>query len=155
MISAFNALSLSPALAALLLRPRKETYGPLAWFFKRFNHVFGETREGYLHWSGLLIRKSGLAVVLLLGVTLLALVVGKRLPSSFLPEEDQGYVYVKAQLPLAASLDRTDDFCKKVEAILMKTPGVRHSTTVMGFSLISQVQSTYNAFFFVTLRPWD
>jgi len=155
MISAFNALSLSPALAALLLRPRKETYGPLAWFFKRFNHVFGETREGYLHWSGLLIRKSGLAVVLLLGVTLLALVVGKRLPSSFLPEEDQGYVYVNAQLPLAASLDRTDDFCKKVEAILMKTPGVRHSTTVMGFSLISQVQSTYNAFFFVTLRPWD
>src|SRR5579859_8101912 len=62
-ISAFNALSLSLALAALLLRPRKETHGPLSWFFGHFNRVFGRTRDGYVHWSGLLIRKSGLALL--------------------------------------------------------------------------------------------
>ena len=72
-----------------------------------------------------------------------------------MPEEDQGYVYINAQLPLAASLDRTDAFCHKVEEILKRTPGVRYATTVMGFSLLSQVQSTYSAFFFVTLKPWD
>ena len=153
--SAFNALSLSPALAALLLRPRKETHGPLSWFFTRFNRVFGRARDGYVHWSALLIRKSLIAVLLLVGITALAVVVNKRLPSSFLPEEDQGYVYVNAQLPLAASIDRTDEFCKKVENILLKTPGIRYATTVIGFSLISQVQSSYNAFFFVTLKPWD
>ncbi len=153
--SAFNALSLSPALSALLLRPRKEGHGPLSWFFTRFNRVFGSATKGYVHWSGFLIRKSALALLFLVGITVLALLVGKRLPSSFLPEEDQGYVFVNVQLPLAASIDRTDEFCKKVEDVLSKTPGVRYYTTVIGFSLLSQVQSTYSAFFFVTLKPWD
>ena len=154
-ISAFNALSLSPALAALLLHPQRLTHGPLSWFFVRFNRAFGRGTHRYVEWSGYLIRKSGVAMLLLAGVTVLAVLLGKKLPTSFLPEEDQGYVYVNAQLPLAASLDRTDEFCRKVEAILEKTPGVQYYTTVMGFSLISQVQSTYNAFFFVTLKPWD
>jgi HAE1 family hydrophobic/amphiphilic exporter-1 len=80
---------------------------------------------------------------------------GARLPTSFLPEEDQGYVYVAAQLPYAASLERTDAVCKKIEDILKNTPGVKYYTTVEGFSLLSQVQATYNAFFFVTLKPWS
>src|SRR4051794_7402152 len=154
-LSAFNALSLSPALAALLLRPKKESHGPLARFFAGFNRVFGRSTEGYVHWSGWLIRKSGLTVVLLLVVSVIGLGLGKRLPTAFLPEEDQGYIYLNAQLPLAASLDRTDAFCKRVEEILKKTPGVQFYTTVIGFSLLSGVQSTYNAFFFVTLKPWD
>ena len=154
-ISAFNALSLSPALAALLLRPRKETHGPLSWFFGHFNRVFGRARDGYVHWSGLLIRKSAIALLALLGISVVALLMGKQLPSSFLPEEDQGYVYLNTQLPLAASMDRTDAFCKQVEDILQKTPGVKYYTSVIGFSLLSQVQSTYNAFFFITLKPWD
>src|SRR5882724_4722183 len=153
--SAFNALSLSPALAALLLRPKKESHGPLARFFGWFNRIFPRTRDGYVHWSGALIRKSGLSLLLLLAVVLVALGLGKKLPSSFLPEEDQGYIYINAQLPLAASLDRTDAFAKKVEDILKKTPGVKYCTSVIGFSLLSQVQSTYNVFFFVTLQPWD
>jgi HAE1 family hydrophobic/amphiphilic exporter-1 len=154
-LSAFNALTLSPALAALLLRPKKESRGPLRKFFDWFNRVFGRTRDGYVHWSGLLMRKSVWAVLGLLLIAAIAVFLGKKLPSSFLPEEDQGYMYINAQLPLAASLDRTDAFCKQVENILKNTPGVRYYTSVIGFSLLSQVQSTYNAFFFVTLQPWD
>jgi HAE1 family hydrophobic/amphiphilic exporter-1 len=153
--SAFNALSLSPALAALLLRPRKESRGPLARFFKWFNRVFGNATSGYVHWSSVLIRKSLVTLVILLVVSLAAVGLGAKLPASFLPEEDQGYVYLNVQLPLAASLERTGDVCKKIEDILKNTPGVKYYTTVLGFSLLSQVQSTYNAFFFVTLKPWD
>jgi hydrophobic/amphiphilic exporter-1 (mainly G- bacteria), HAE1 family len=155
LISAFNALSLSPALAALLLRSREQSHGPLSWFFTRFNRVFGRATNGYVHWSGRLIHRYVVPILFLLGISLAALWLGKRLPASFLPEEDQGYIFVNAQLPLAASIDRTDAFCKRVEAILAHTPGVQYATTVIGFSLLSQVQSTYNAFFFVTLKPWD
>jgi HAE1 family hydrophobic/amphiphilic exporter-1 len=154
-LSAFNALTLSPALAALLLRPKTESRGPLRKFFDWFNRVFGRTRDGYVHWSGLLMRKSAFAILGLLLVTGFTVYLNKKLPNSFLPEEDQGYMYINAQLPLAASLDRTDEFCKKVENILKNTPGVKYYTSVIGFSLLSQVQSTYNAFFFVTLQPWD
>src|SRR3981189_3460516 len=115
LFSAFNALSLSPALAALLLRPKQESRGPLGRFFAWFNRVFGRARDGYIHWSDWLIRKSAVALLALLIVAVAALALGKKLPSSFLPEEDQGYAYVNVQLPLAASLDRTDDFCRKVE----------------------------------------
>ena len=153
--SAFNALSLSPALAALLLRPRTESHGLLTGFFRWFNRVFGRATNGYVHWSGVLIRKSAVSLLALLLVALAALWFGNRLPSSFLPEEDQGYMYVNVQLPLAASLERTGAVCRQIEDILKKTPGVRVYTTVLGFSLLSQVQSTYNAFFFVTLKPWD
>jgi HAE1 family hydrophobic/amphiphilic exporter-1 len=153
--SAFNALSLSPALAALLLKPKGQSHGPLSGFYNWFNGMFGRVTRRYVHWSDLLIRRSVLSLVLLGGVTVLAVLVGRHLPSSFLPEEDQGYVYVNVQLPNAASLPRTDAFCKKVEAILAKTPGVKYYTTVLGFSLVSQAQTTYNAIFFVTLKPWD
>jgi HAE1 family hydrophobic/amphiphilic exporter-1 len=154
-LSAFNALTLSPALSALLLRPKTESHGPLRKFFDWFNRLFGRTRDGYVHWSGVLIRKSVFAILGLVLVTGLAVLLNRKLPSSFLPEEDQGYVYINAQLPLAASLDRTDEFCKRVENILKNTAGVKYTTSVIGFSLLSQVQSTYNAFFFVTLNPWD
>jgi HAE1 family hydrophobic/amphiphilic exporter-1 len=153
--SAFNALSLSPALAALLLKPKGKTQGPLSGFYNWFNGMFSRVTHRYVHWSDLLIRRSVLSLVLLGGVTVLAVLVGRHLPSSFLPEEDQGYVYINVQLPNAASLPRTDAFCKKVEAILAKTPGVKYYTTVLGFSLVSQAQTTYNAIFFVTLKPWD
>jgi len=153
--SAFNALSLSPALAALLLKPKGQSHSPLHGFFDWFNRRFDRVRNRYLDWSGLLIRRSVLSLVLLAGVTILAFLVGRRLPSSFLPEEDQGYMFINVQLPNAASMPRTDAFCRKVEAILRKTPGVKYYSTVLGFSLVSQAQTTYNALFFVTLKPWD
>jgi HAE1 family hydrophobic/amphiphilic exporter-1 len=153
--SAFNALSLSPALAALLLKPRSQSHSPLQGFFDWFNRAFGRTRDRYVHWSNLLIRRSALSLVLLAGVTVLAVLIGRKLPSSFLPEEDQGYMFLNVQLPNAASMPRTDAYCRKVEDILSKTPGIKYYTTVMGFSLLSQAQTTYNALFFVTLKPWD
>jgi HAE1 family hydrophobic/amphiphilic exporter-1 len=154
-LSAFNALSLSPALAALLLRPRKESRGLLSRFFAGFNRVFNRTRDRYVIWSSLLIRKSAFTLFLLVVVVVAAVLLGKRLPASFLPEEDQGYAFLNASLPLAASFERTDEFCKQVEEIAKKTPGVKYITSVIGFSLLSQVQSTYSAFFFVTLKPWS
>ncbi len=153
--SAFNALSLSPALSALLLRPRKKTRGPLGWFYDRFNRVFGSATHGYVNWSRAAIRKTVLSFALLLVLAIGAGFFGKKLPSGFLPEEDQGYVFLALQLPDASSLERTDQVCHKIEDFLSKTPGVQYSTSVIGFSLLSLVQNTYSAFFFVTFKPWS
>ncbi len=153
--SAFNALSLSPALSALLLRPRKKTRGPVGWFFDRFNRVFGIATHGYVNWSRIAIRKAVLSFALLAVLAVGAGLFGSRLPSGFLPEEDQGYVYLALQLPDAASLERTDAASRKIEEMLSKTPGVQYTTSVIGFSLLSLVQNTYSAFFFVTFKPWS
>jgi HAE1 family hydrophobic/amphiphilic exporter-1 len=155
LISAFNALSLSPALSVLLLRARKPSRGPLARFFGLFNRGFDKATRGYLGTSHFLIRKVGIAVLILIGFTLLAGGLGKSLPGSFLPDEDQGYLFLNVQLPDASSLQRTDAVCRKVEAILGQTKGVRYYNTVAGFSLLSYVSSPYNAFYFVSLAPWD
>jgi hydrophobic/amphiphilic exporter-1 (mainly G- bacteria), HAE1 family len=153
-ISAFNALTLSPALSALLLRPKKQSRGPLGFLFKGFNTGFSKATNGYVFLCRFLIRRSLLAVLFLA----LALVAtgwfGKRIPLGFLPDEDQGYLYANLSLPDSASLERTDDAAKKAEEILLKIPGVEKVTTVSGYSLLSTVTSTYNAFFFVTLKEW-
>jgi HAE1 family hydrophobic/amphiphilic exporter-1 len=154
-LSAFNALSLSPALAALLLRPKTSTRGPLSAFFAWFNRVFANATEWYVRVCGFLIRKSAIAVVLLVAFAVGAGWFGNRVPASFLPDEDQGYVYVNVQLPIAASLQRTDEVAAKIESVLAKTPGIEHTNTIIGFSLLSFVRTSYNAFFFVTLKPWD
>ena len=153
-ISAFNALSLSPALAALLLRPKKSNAGALRKFFDWFNRVFGRATDGYVSVSRTLIRKSGLAVAALLLFGVVGLFFGAKLPSGFLPDEDQGYVYINLQLPNSASLERTGEVAREIENILAKTPGVQYTTSVIGFSLLSYIQTSYNAFFFVTLKPW-
>ncbi|HVB34119.1 MAG TPA: multidrug efflux RND transporter permease subunit [Patescibacteria group bacterium] len=153
-ISAFNALSLSPALAALLLRPQKPRGGPLKWFFGWFNRAFARSTNSYVRISGQMIRKSALAMLLLGLFAVGAAFFGKKLPTGFLPEEDMGYAYVNLQLPNAASFNRTNAAAKRIEQILMHTPGVRYVTSVVGFSLLSYVQSSNNAFFFVTLQPW-
>src|SRR6266850_181157 len=155
LLSAFNALTLSPALAALLLRPKKQSRGLVSRFFDWFNRMFGRATEGYVRLSGGLIRKSALAIVALVVLSVAAGFFGSRLPSSFLPDEDQGYVYVNMQLPNAASLARTSAAANQVEQILADTPGVQYTTSVVGFSLLSFVRTSYNAFFFVTLKPWS
>ena len=152
--SAFNALSLSPALSALLLRPRKESRGPLGAFFRWFNRVFGRTTDGYVSMCGGLIRKAGLSMLLLLGVAVAAGWFGSRLPGGFLPDEDQGYVFAGLQLPNAASLQRNDDASRKIEEMIMKTPGVHSVTAVLGFSMLSGAQNTYSSFYWITLKEW-
>ena len=153
-ISAFNALTLSPALGALLLRPKKESRGPLGAFFRWFNRVFGLATNGYVSWCGALIHKMGITIILLLGFTALAGWFGSKLPTSFLPDEDQGYVYVALQLPDASSLQRNDALASQVEEILRNTPGVAHVTSVIGYNMLSSVQNTYSSFFWVTLKEW-
>jgi HAE1 family hydrophobic/amphiphilic exporter-1 len=153
--SAFNALTLSPALCALLLKPKTENNGPLSRFFRWFNRVFSRTADGYVKGSGLLVRRSGLALLFLVGITAVALLLGGRLPGGFLPTEDQGYAFVALQLPQGASLQRSSDAARSVEQALYKVPGVEGVTSVVGFSLLSFTQSTYNSFFFVTLKDWD
>src|SRR5438445_103009 len=154
-LSAFNALTLSPALAALLLRPKKDSRGPLARFFAWFNRLFGRGTEIYVRLCGGVLRKGVLALVVIAAFGIGAGFLSSRLPSSFLPDEDQGYVYINMDLPNAASLERTSTAARQVEEILANTPGVQYTTSIVGFSLLSFVRTTYNGFFFVTLEPWS
>jgi HAE1 family hydrophobic/amphiphilic exporter-1 len=154
-LSAFNALTLSPALAALLLRPKQASKGLLRRFFDGFNRGFERATNGYVRLSGALIRKAAVSLVILAAFLAAAGLISSRVPSSFLPDEDQGYFFINLQLPDASSLQRTDEAVKKVEQVLAKTPGVEYTTSVVGFSLLSFVRTSYNAFFFVTLKPWD
>jgi hydrophobic/amphiphilic exporter-1 (mainly G- bacteria), HAE1 family len=154
-LSAFNALSLSPALAALLLRPKVESKGLLARFFGWFNRMFGRATDGYVRISGAILRKSAVALILLAGFGIAGFWIGGKLPTSFVPDEDQGYFYLNVQLPNAASLQRTEAVVAKIEKIVDSTPGVEYSTAVAGFSLLSLVRTSYNAFIFVNMKDWD
>src|SRR6266850_1443584 len=145
-ISAFNALTLSPALSAMMLRPRKEARGLLARPFDTFNRWFAKATHGYVSLSRGLIRKAGIAVLILGGFALLDGFFGNRLPTSFLPEEDYGYLFLNIQLPPAASLERTDQVSHKVETILKQTEGVQFVTSINGFSLLNRVSASYNGF---------
>ncbi len=155
LISAFNALSLSPALASLILKPKKPSKGPLGKFFGWFNKVFGKATDGYVNLSRHLIHKMVVSVLILVGFIALCALLGKKLPAGFLPNEDQGYFFVNVQLPDASSLQRTDAVCQKIEKILGETKGVKYITTVAGYSLLSGASAPYTGFYFVTLDPWD
>jgi HAE1 family hydrophobic/amphiphilic exporter-1 len=154
-ISAFNALSLSPALCALLLKPKQPSRGPLARFFAWFNRMFGIGTDRYISMSGAMIRKSALSLLFLGVVTVAGVAMGGKLPASFLPEEDQGYVLIAMRLPDAASLERTDEAARKIEQRVMKIPGVASVFSVVGFDLLSGVQNTYSGIFWVTLKDWS
>ena len=157
LISAFNALTLSPALSALLLKPKQENHkrGPLGWGFNLFNRFFGRATDNFIGTSRIMIHKSALAMVALVVVTGLAVFLGSTLPTGFLPTEDQGYMFLALQLPDSASAQRTDAAEQKISAALLKTPGVEGVIAVKDFSLLTQVQSTNAGFFFVNLKPWE
>jgi len=123
-------------------------------FFRGFNRGFDRVTNGYVNCCAYLIRKAGFSLLLLVAFAALAGWFGSRLPTSFLPQEDQGYIYLNVQLPVAASLQRTDEVCKQIEAILKDTPGVQTFNMVVGFSMLSFSNTTYNAFSFVMLKPW-
>jgi HAE1 family hydrophobic/amphiphilic exporter-1 len=154
LLSAFNALTLSPALAALLLKARTPSDGLLGRFFDWFNRVFERATEGYVRWSAVLVQKTVVVVVLLAVFCVGGFFFANRIPSSFLPDEDQGYAYVNVQLPSGASLERTTAVTADVEKILLNTPGVEHVSCFVGFSLLSFVRTSYNSTFFVTFKPW-
>src|SRR6266446_3481488 len=155
LISAFNALTLSPALAALLLRPRQEARGLLGRFFGGFNRRFEQVMRWYVDGSHVLIRKAVVGMLILGGFYLVDGLIGRTLPTSFLPEEDYGYFFMNVQLPAAASLERTDQVLKKIEGMLSTTEGVQAYSTIGGFSVLTRISSSYQGFFFVGLKPWD
>jgi multidrug efflux pump len=155
LVSAFNALTLTPALSAMLLRPSAGATGPLHRAYAVFNRGLTAATRGYVRVSHALVRKSaiGIAVLALFGAGDYLLL--KGLPTSFVPEEDYGYFFVNVQLPPAASLARTDDVCRRIEQILSENRDVAGTATIAGFSLISRVGADNTAFYFVALKPWD
>jgi len=153
-ISAFNALTLSPALCAMLLKPKVKKDTPLQKFYDGFNRVFGRITNGYVGVCRVAIHKSFLSIVFLLGVTAAAGLFGKTVPTGFLPDEDQGYVFAGIQLPDASSLGRTGDISAQAEKLIMSTPGVKYVTSIVGYNMLSGVTNTYSTFYFVTLDEW-
>jgi HAE1 family hydrophobic/amphiphilic exporter-1 len=154
LISAFNALTLSPALAARLLKPGMGG-GPLAPFYRGFNRVFDRVTGSYLGLAGRLARKLAVSLVLVGGVVGLTALLGTRIPTGFVPEEDQGYGIIAIQLPDASSFERTDRVSRKVEAVLAETEGVEHVTMVLGYNMLSGTPSPYSATVFLTLEEWS
>jgi HAE1 family hydrophobic/amphiphilic exporter-1 len=154
MISAFNALTLSPALSAMLLRPRKRSAGIAGRLFGLFNRAFEKATRGYVGLSHALVRKAIVGVAILVAFTVFAVLLGRRLPTSFVPEEDYGYLLLNVQLPPAASLERTDAVCRKIDQLLAHTDGIANFNTIAGFSLLSRVTASNYGFYFIGLKPW-
>jgi HAE1 family hydrophobic/amphiphilic exporter-1 len=155
MFSALNALTLSPALASLLLKPKGGKRSFLQPFYDAFNKVFDKFTGGYLSVTSILVRKLVRSFVLVGAVAALAVLVATRIPSGFIPDEDNGYFLAALQLPDASSLERTDAASKKVEAILMRNPAVAYTTTIAGYSMLSGAYASNTAFFFVSMKPWE
>jgi HAE1 family hydrophobic/amphiphilic exporter-1 len=156
--SAFSALSLSPALCAMLLKPTKpldQQKGILPMFYRGFNKVFGTVTTKYLGGAGFFARKSLRVVGLLIVVIIIAGFLGVKVPAGFIPEEDMGYVLININTPPASSIQRTDEVTRKVEAILAKEEILKAYTTINGFSLLTGSYLPSNAFIFVSLKPWE
>ncbi|HEX5133684.1 MAG TPA: multidrug efflux RND transporter permease subunit [Candidatus Krumholzibacteria bacterium] len=154
LFSAFNALTLSPALSAMLLKPKGESKSFLDPFYARFNRAFDRFTGGYISFTGILIRKMGRSFVFMAAILVAIVLLGRNIPGGFVPEEDNGYFLVAVQLPDASSLQRTDEVCTKIEHILAEEHAIDSYTTVAGYSLISAVASSNMATFFVSLKPW-
>ena len=155
LLSAFSALSLSPALAAMLLKPAKPMRGPLGKFFKGFNNVFEKATSGYVAGARLLVRKSILTIVIVAIVGLGAALFGGAIPSGFIPEEDQGIMGVNVMLPAGSSLERTSAVLKQIEEILGKTDGIESYQTIGGFGLVTNTYQPNFGTIFVRLKPWE
>lgn len=156
LISAFSALSLSPALSVLLLRPRDEKRkGPLGFFFNAFNKAFDWTKNGYMHGVRFLVSAWPVAIAFLLCFFAAAGYLFKTLPTGFLPDEDQGVFFTAVRLPDGASLERTRKVTNVVETILRGTPGVRDVTTFGGLDLLTTTNNSNVATVIATLKPWE
>ncbi|MBB6462049.1 efflux RND transporter permease subunit [Flammeovirga kamogawensis] len=153
--SSLNALTLSPALCGLILRKSEPVGGPLGAFFKVFNNIFDRSTVSYISVTKIATRKLKSSAIFIFCTLLAAGWLGVEVPVGFIPEEDQGYLYVNVQLPMASSLQRTNDLSLKIEGIMDEIPEIDMVTTVAGYSLLSSSMSTNSAFFFVTLTNWD
>ncbi len=156
LISAFSALSLSPALSTLLLRPHnKAPRGPLAYLFRHFNRAFEWTTNKYLGGVTLLIRRTAVAALILGVFWFAAGYLFKKLPNSFLPDEDQGAFFVSVHLPDGASIERTSAAAVKIENVVAHLPGVDHYFVLGGTDIATQTSSSNVSTVIATLKPWD
>jgi hydrophobe/amphiphile efflux-1 (HAE1) family protein len=155
LLSVINALTLSPALAALLLKPATGKKSLLTPFYNGFNRVFGWTTDRYVSFAGILARKMVRSLAFMGVLIWVILVLVRNIPGGFVPEEDQGFILVNAQLPDAASLERTDAVMKRVEAVLEKNKAIDGFNTISGYSLVTSAYSSNMGFFFVQLKPWE
>ncbi|AKV03635.1 RND efflux system, inner membrane transporter CmeB [Labilithrix luteola] len=154
-ISAFNALTLSPALCALLLKPRGESKGILGAAGRAFNRAFGKATDGYVGVNRILVRKLIIPIAILGAMTFGAQLLGKKLPTGFVPEEDQGYGVVAVQLPEGASMQRTRAVYDKIADVMGKQKGIKYSNGVAGFSLLTRTASSYSGTLFFSFEPWS
>jgi HAE1 family hydrophobic/amphiphilic exporter-1 len=152
--SAINALTLSPALSAMLLRPPKPGKGPLAWFFRKFNAMFDWVIERYGRVIGGLTRKATFSMLLLVVVCGGIWALGKVVPGGFIPDEDKGYLFVAVELPEGASLQRSDEVLKQVEQIVTNTEGVRSALAISGINILNNLNVPNCALMFVGLEDW-
>ncbi len=152
--SSVNALTLSPALCSILLRKAQPQKGPLGKFFGGFNKTFDRTSEKYMSFTNVVTRKIQRGLVFI-GIVIVALLIfGKLVPGGFIPEEDQGYLFVNYQLPNAASLQRSDEVARQIEEIVDQTEGIQYLSNATGYSLLSGSFSTNAGFIFLSLEDW-
>ncbi len=153
--SVINALTLSPALSAMLLRKPKPGRGPIAAFFRGFNNLFNWLTNRYGRLVGGLARKAAFSMLILVVVVVGIFLLGKHVPGGFIPDEDKGYMFVAVELPEGASLQRTDDVLKQVETIVGNTEGVRSAVGIAGMNILNSLNFPNCALMFVGLKPWE
>ncbi|WP_201192198.1 efflux RND transporter permease subunit [Pseudomonas fluorescens] len=163
-ISAFNSLTLSPALAAVLLRAHdapKDRFSRFldklfgGWLFRPFNRFFEKASNGYVGTVRRVIRSSGIALLLYAGLMVLTFFGFSSTPTGFVPGQDKQYLVAFAQLPDAASLDRTEDVIKRMSDLALKQPGVESAVAFPGLSINGFTNSPNAGIVFVTLKPFD
>ena len=155
LLSAFNALSLSPALSAMILRPKGERRGLLVGFFDAFNRGFGWVRGRYLAGVSVLIRRSALALLGLLCFWFAAAAIFHQMPNGFLPDEDQGAVFISIRLPDGSSVPRADAATRKIEKLVSRIPGVAGTLTLGGLDIATRTNNSNVASIIARLKPWD
>ncbi|WP_407309153.1 efflux RND transporter permease subunit [Pseudomonas sp. nanlin1] len=163
-ISAFNSLTLSPALAAVLLKRHdapKDGFSRVldkllgGWLFRPFNRFFVKASNGYVKTVARVIRSSGIALLVYAGLMVLTWFGFAATPTGFVPSQDKQYLVAFAQLPDAASLDRTEDVIKRMSDIALKQPGVESAVAFPGLSINGFTNSPNNGIVFVTLKPFE
>lgn len=153
--SSLNALTLSPALSSLMLRPKKESKSLLAKFFKSFDRSLDKSTNSYMSLTNVVSRKVKRSIVFIGVITLIAIFLGLRVPGGFMPDEDQGYFMMNVQLPGASSLSRTLESVKSVEKVLLEDKNISYITAIPGYNLLSGSMSTSSGTLFVTLKDWS
>jgi len=154
-ISSINALSLSPALCSLMLKNKAEGDTKQWRFFTAFNKAFDKSTDGYMSFTNIVTGKVKRGVAFIAVTLVAALIIGAKLPGGFIPEEDQGYLFVGIQLPNASSLQRTNETARQVETLLQSFPEIEKITTAVGYNMIADAMSTNAAFMFLSLKDWD